>query len=91
MGAEVTNLSLAVDLRNSQNTDDLTDAENAILGCLDLPLAWTEQGLTEDALSAIERFCDEAEKEALQDWKYEVANGDTQLGFTSWLNHREQA
>lgn len=25
-----------------------------------------------------------------QDWKYEVANGDTSLGFAEWKQHQEE-
>ena len=27
----------------------------------------------------------------VRDWQYEVANGDTVLGFMEWLEHREEA
>lgn len=26
-----------------------------------------------------------------RDWRYEIANGDTQLGFVNWLAHRRGA
>lgn len=26
-----------------------------------------------------------------QDWQYEVANGDTVLGFEEWKEHRKEA
>lgn len=29
--------------------------------------------------------------EDIRDWQYEVANGDTVLGFMDWLKHREEA
>jgi len=33
-----------------------------------------------------------AENEALRkDWKYEVLNGDTYLGYHEWLQHRKEA
>jgi len=27
----------------------------------------------------------------IEDWKYEVANGDTVLGYEDWLKHQEEA
>lgn len=27
----------------------------------------------------------------LEDWQYEVANGDTRLGYSDWLHHRIEA
>lgn len=27
----------------------------------------------------------------LEDWRYEVANGDTYLGYTEWLEHKIEA
>ena len=29
------------------------------------------------------------ESELLEDWQYEVTNGDTRLGFEEWKQHRE--
>ncbi len=31
---------------------------------------------------------DEEERFPAKDWQYEVANGDTKLGYTYWLQHR---
>lgn len=33
----------------------------------------------------------EDESELVRDWKYEVANGDTVLGFTEWKQHQHEA
>ena len=27
----------------------------------------------------------------MSDWRYEVANGDTKLGYAEWLEHRREA
>ena len=27
----------------------------------------------------------------VSDWKYEVANGDTVLGYAEWVRHKEEA
>jgi hypothetical protein len=29
-------------------------------------------------------------KDAMQDWKYEVENGDTVLGYAEWVSHKEE-
>lgn len=28
-------------------------------------------------------------RDRIDDWKYEVANGDTMLGYAEWLEHQE--
>jgi len=37
----------------------IVEAESAVCARLNLPLDWTEQGLTRDAYDALERFCEE--------------------------------
>lgn len=27
----------------------------------------------------------------VQDWQYEVANGDTRLGYNEWVEHKREA
>lgn len=31
------------------------------------------------------------ERFPISDWQYEVANGDTRLGYADWLNHKLEA
>lgn len=33
----------------------------------------------------------EIDDHPIDDWKYEVQNGDTQLGYLAWVNAREEA
>jgi len=50
--------------------------------------------LTDDRGPIIERKIDEsadlADKQLLEDWRYEVANGDTRLGFVEWRLHQKE-
>lgn len=49
--------------------------------------------LHKDALAALttERVCDVQDDVDLNDWKYEVMNGDTVLGFQEWVEHKIEA
>jgi len=33
----------------------------------------------------------ESKKHPVSDWKYEVSNGDTKLGYAEWLEHQLEA
>lgn len=55
-------------------------------------MAWVWIDNSDAGISAEEEPTDEEKREELRDdWKYEVANGDTTLGFEDWITAREES
>ena len=61
---------------------DLQDSLDAAISIL------TEGQLTQLTEMLVEKEILPKEEDRTDDWKYEVANGDTKLGYEEWLQHQ---
>jgi len=73
--------SLRINPREVQDLQDSLDAAISIL---------TDEQLTKLTEMLVEKEILPKEKDLTDDWKYEVANGDTKLGYEEWLEHQKE-
>jgi hypothetical protein len=66
---------------------EIRDLQNSIDAAISI---LTDNQLTELTEMLIEKEILPQEKDLTNDWKYEVANGDTKLGYVEWLEHQKE-
>lgn len=73
-----------------ESLDELRADLANIASALDLPVL-TDADLPAEPEEAEDLDPWEADPNKLTDWKYEVANDDTRLGFHEWVTHQGEA
>jgi hypothetical protein len=68
----------------NQEVEDLQDSLDAAISIL------TEEQLTTLTEMLVEKEILPKEEDRTDDWKYEVTNGDTKLGYDEWLQHQKE-